>query len=590
VSEFEATPDQRAVIDAELKSMAVVACPGSGKTATAVRRVAEMHRRLAEMGSRGHVALLSFSNVAVDTFHKEYKRLRGKGGDSDKVVIQTVDSFVTRLILSPHGNRVMGCARTPYLVLGSEPFLTNYRVGAVPKDAFGIEDLAFDFENEKLVMYRRFKNGGSQQLDEILTLDAKKKIKKLAEAGGYTYSLGRVWAYTLLRNEPRLTSALARRFPHILVDEAQDIGCFEGLLLDLLKKAGSSVTLVGDCHQSIYSFNFATGEYLRKFSQRADVLNLPLNQNRRSVESIVAVANSLAKTVAKPFRETPVNTSGAFFWNYDPNQLPSLMSAWVTALGAAGYSIDSAAVLCRGNALLAKLSSYSSELGRSAAKHFAAAAIERDQSGEISKALEHCSKGVMAILSGLPNSFIVDLKSLRKNDIQIQKLRRLIWTLIRSPEIGIPKASLAAKSTWLPRLKENLDNWLSDVELNTIYVRESTWKSRVTVASLPATGPLLKIDLGQNDWSGLRCGTVHSAKGEGISAVMYLADKNNLTDLVNGTSEEEGRIGYVAATRARDLLVIAIPIKTDPAIVDKLISHGFSRSSPEMLAAADNRN
>jgi superfamily I DNA/RNA helicase len=73
VHEFEATPEQQAIIEAELKSIAVVACPGSGKTATAVRRVAEVRRRLEEMGSRGHVALLSFSNVAVDTFRDEYR-------------------------------------------------------------------------------------------------------------------------------------------------------------------------------------------------------------------------------------------------------------------------------------------------------------------------------------------------------------------------------------------------------------------------------------------------------------------------------------------------------------------------------------
>ncbi|MGK9617081.1 UvrD-helicase domain-containing protein, partial [Salmonella enterica subsp. enterica] len=84
---------------------------------------------------------------------------------------------------------------------------------------------------------------------------------------------GRAWALALLRKEPRLTSALARKFPQILVDEAQDIGSLEGEILDLLMAAGAVVSLIGDVHQSIYGFNFATGAYLRDYATRPGVLS-----------------------------------------------------------------------------------------------------------------------------------------------------------------------------------------------------------------------------------------------------------------------------------------------------------------------------
>lgn len=75
------------------------------------------------------------------------------------------------------------------------------------------------------------------------------------------------------------------------------------------------------------------------------------------------------------------------------------MSSWVSALDAAGYAIEEAAVLCRGSSLLAKLSNESSQIGKSAVKHFATkAAIEREQSSDISKVLEHCAKGVLTIV------------------------------------------------------------------------------------------------------------------------------------------------------------------------------------------------
>ena len=579
---FEATPEQQAILQAELKAIVVVACPGSGKTATAVRRVAEVRSRLEAMGSRGHVALLSFSNVAVDTFRDEYRMLRGRDGDSDRVVIQTVDSFITNFILRPHGARAMGCNRTPYLVLGDEPFLANYRFGTDPQNPIGITDLCIDLHDGKVAIHRRFKGGGSKRLDDNHEDLAKQKIRQLGAIGGYTYATGRVWGRHLLNKEPLLTAALARRFPQIMVDEAQDIGRFEGVLLDFLSAAGSVVSLVGDFHQSIYGFNFATGEYLRKFAERENVLNLPLTQNRRSLESIVKVANSLSGTDSKPVRTGSIRPTGAYFWKYDERALSLLMSAWVTALNASGYSVDNAAVLCRGNGLLAKLSAKSQQVGQSAVKHFATAAIEREQSSDM-------AKGVMTIVAGLPDSFIRDLKSMR-GDAHMQTLRRLVWSLIRLPETGIPLATLTARTDWVKQLKKNLEDWLLLVEQKTPFKRVPSWTHRVTATELPQTGPLIVVDIGQNDWSALRCGTVHSAKGEGFLAVMYLTDGADLKALVNGTEDEEGRIGFVAVTRAQDLLVVAIPKGTPMEVVEKLKAHGFVESDPAKLAAASAPN
>lgn len=584
MSEFQATPEQQAIIDAPLKPLAVVACPGSGKTATAVRRIAEVRRQLELAGSRGHVALLSFSNIAVDTFRDEYRQLRGRDGDSDRVVIQTVDSFLTTFILRPHGTRAMNCPRTPYLVQGTEPFLSSFRFGD-PKHPIGLDELAFDLENGKVVVHRKFKSGGAQRLNAALTKGAKQKIVELAAKGAYTYGTGRLWALVLLNKEPRIAKALARRFPHILVDEAQDIGPFEGIFLDRLSAAGSTISLVGDFHQSIYGFNFATGEYLRKFAESAAVLRLPLTQNRRSVESIVNAANLLAGTDSTHSRTPPARLTGAYFWRYDVKALPEFMSSWVSTLNAAGYAIDEAAVLCRGTGLLAKLSTETSEIGQSAVKHFARAAIEREQAVDISKVLEHCAKGVLSIVSSLPDSFISDVKNM-SGDADVKTLRRLMWLLIRTPETGIPRATLAARTSWLTGLKKNLNDWLTLVEQGTTFKREPTWSNRVTAAELPKKGPLIAVDIGQHDWFALRCGTVHSAKGEGIPAVMYLTNKGDLEALVEGTDDEEGRIGFVAVTRGRDLLVVAIPTGTSDETITKLKARGFIESGPAQLAAA----
>src|SRR5690606_14015960 len=77
--------------------------------------------------SRQYVALLSYSNVAVETFRAEYAKLTaGQHGLSNRVLICTVDAFVTSHILSPHAASTMQCARRPYLVNGHEPFLKGF--------------------------------------------------------------------------------------------------------------------------------------------------------------------------------------------------------------------------------------------------------------------------------------------------------------------------------------------------------------------------------------------------------------------------------------------------------------------------------
>ena len=122
---FDPSSEQRRVIEAALVGQRVIACAGSGKTATAVRRLAEIRRRMGP--SRQYVALLSYSNVAIRTFQRDYIQLTKQLPNiSNRVAICTVDSFVTTHILAAHASGTMGCARQPFLVHGHEAFLKGF--------------------------------------------------------------------------------------------------------------------------------------------------------------------------------------------------------------------------------------------------------------------------------------------------------------------------------------------------------------------------------------------------------------------------------------------------------------------------------
>lgn len=213
---MDLSKQQREIVEAPLEPMAVSACAGSGKTATAVRRLAAMRIRLED--KHGHIALLSFSNVAVDTFNRDYSALlqAEPGGSRLRgVEIATVDAFITSNIIRPHGHLVMGCDRTPFLVNGSEPFLAKFTVwdGKRPQPT-----TALQLSNEEGVG-PQFEIGRANTVVDLKT--ANEAINKLARVGAYSHTLGALWAFRVLRTQPLIRRALARRYPHILVDEAK---------------------------------------------------------------------------------------------------------------------------------------------------------------------------------------------------------------------------------------------------------------------------------------------------------------------------------------------------------------------------------
>ena len=271
--------DQNAVINAPLVDMSVIAGAGSGKTKTSIGRVLSILNRLP---SRKRVALLSFSNVAVNTFRHG---LTAVDCDSSRITVATFDSFFTQHIVLPHSWRLMGCEGKPYLVLGDEPFLANFTIqhqGRPQK----ISELKIAFAHGS---YQA--SLGNSPVPWHVARDA---IGRLGRTGAYTYDMARYWAHATLTLMPHLAQLLAHRYPYMMIDEAQDIGSMDWAIVQLLRHQGARICLVGEPAQAIFGFNGGSGHYLRELGQTADVAQFSLRTNFRSVPSIVHCANRLA--------------------------------------------------------------------------------------------------------------------------------------------------------------------------------------------------------------------------------------------------------------------------------------------------------
>jgi superfamily I DNA/RNA helicase len=540
--------EQREIVDLPLCPIAVCACAGSGKTRTAVHRLAAMRSRFE---GRGLVALLSFSNVAVDTFSKEYAALLRNLpliGRSSAVEIDTMDGFITTNILRPHGHLVMGCNRAPYLIDGREPFLKNYTVfdGKISRPTADI-DIACDGNGFKFLIGRH---------GTVLNANwATAAIAKLASIGAYTHSAGRYWVLRTLREKPFVLRALARRYPHILVDEAQDIGPEHQAVLELLMGAGSQVSLIGDPHQGIFDFARAKGGFLRDYGTRPDVTSRSLTINYRSVPGIVKVANTLIGGSDRAERKAPTERAVACYIPVSADARDGALESFRSLMLAAGLNPSKGVVLCRSTDLTAEWRGEMDGQGVGVVRCLAEAAISRDRN-DFRRAFEQACIGLIGLLA--PKHGALSSELAHPKDVTMRRLRQRIWSFVRDPETGLPSASLIADSGWhtllVPRTRTLLESIVSDFGL-TSADNLGQRLARKKLGDRPLLEPPSLTVAGPS----FRTSTVHRVKGESLDAVLYVAKKPHVRALLDGTNSEEGRIGYVALTRAKDLFVLGVP-------------------------------
>lgn len=564
------SPEQSAIISAPLAPMSVIACAGSGKTHTAVRRLAEMRRLLGS--HRGRVALLSFSNIAVDTFRQSYQSLAlemsvGPGGH--RVDIDTLDGFITRHVLHPHAHRTMQATQSAFLVTGSESFLSGFtfKPGNYP---VGITSMQVGWRDSGIYFY--YVNN-----DQVVELNhgyASAIVHRLGKAGAYTHNLGRYWCYRTLTEQPVILRALARRYPHILVDEAQDIGTLHQAILEQLINAGVQISLIGDPNQGIYEFAGANGRFLSQYGARTGVIGLKLTRNYRSVPPILELANKLSARNDDPDRTAPETAHGAFFIPYKTGDRDNLVHAFQATVVAAGLMAERSAVLCRGRDLANKLAGNDSPVGQGTVKGFAQAAIARDKKQDYVEAFKGVAICIAGLLVDLPKGWVATVTQPARYP-EAQPLRRLIWRFTRNPDAGLPSASLQADTEWHPLLLTRVKALLVTLEKDHDLKPVDNIGKKLAKTKLPNAPLAVAVDLAASNVARIRVDTVHQAKGESLDAVLYIATKEHVTAMLDGVASEVGRIGYVAVTRARDLLWLGVPANSLSELRTKLVAHGF---------------
>lgn len=522
----------------------------------------------------------------IVTFRKSYNDLAislPSGLGRSRVDIDTLDGFITTNIIRPHGQGTMMSERPAFLVTGKEAFLDGFKFSTslFPQPITSLQ-LALVSGDE--VFFHVY----NDQIELVGTSTARNLIAKLGRTGAYTHDLGRYWAYRALTERPELLTALSSRYPHIMIDEAQDIGSVHQAILELLIRAGSCVSLIGDPNQGIYEFAGANGKFLTDYHQRADVQQHALQRNFRSAPSVVDLANSLCSRSDVAERPAPSTPNGAFFTSYKRDQHKQLIASFHSAISAAGADAKRSGVLCRGKGLAKTLGGEGASAGQGIVKMLATAAVLRDRKKDFLKAFQHVAVAVVALLDSPPHGLVSQITQHSSNP-QDRELRKNVWAFTRDALSGLPSSSLVANGQWHSFLVARIKLLLARIEKNFGLKPVDNIGRKLAKTALP-DAPLVSVeDLDDSDAIALRVDTVHKVKGESLDAVLYVTLKDHAQALLEGVETEVGRIGYVAATRARDLLWVAVPHNSLKELRPALVARGLKEVSlaeaPVILAS-----
>jgi DNA helicase-2/ATP-dependent DNA helicase PcrA len=168
-------------------------------------------------------------------------------------------------------------------------------------------------------------------------------------------------AVRMLEEHPSLRLDYARRYPHVLVDEYQDLNLAQERLVELIAEGGEPF-IVGDDDQSIYRFRGASRASLERFIGHFPTSGtVTLGRNRRSSRRIVAAAASLIATnpdrLLKEFRSDRPGERVEMWLCPDGVVEADAIAGEAEALVARGTSPGAIAVLCRTHAITRPIAS-----------------------------------------------------------------------------------------------------------------------------------------------------------------------------------------------------------------------------------------
>ena len=238
------TPEQQKAIDCSGNAV-VTARPGSGKTFTLVRMIA---REAATLLSYQGIIAISYTNKASDELRDRCDRL---GIERNRSFFGTIDKLCVGQIIAPFMTHLTG-----------------------RKD--DLELIDDDSSEEWSRLKGRWHNDPELRVFiENALHSAKLPIGALGPAALY-----------VLDTVPQARTFIRSRYTSIYVDEYQDCGLYQHLLMKRLMSYGLRGVAVGDLDQAIFRFADKSPEYLSELIKAEGFEHFRITENHRCDKAI----------------------------------------------------------------------------------------------------------------------------------------------------------------------------------------------------------------------------------------------------------------------------------------------------------------
>jgi len=566
------TEQQKGAIFAADLEFLLRASPGSGKTWTSCRRF--IWRGANWEYKAGGLALLSFTNAAIREFHEATTQVGRRELLSNPNYVGTFDSFVERFIITPFGHLTTGLSKRPKLFIAPRPgdwknkkLLGWLEIGAGRKKPIPAWEI-IPFPDDDKICYRASNKFGGK----TLSFQGHNPVTEFFKLGYYTHGQRVYLACLILFKRPHIAACLARRFPEIIVDEAQDTNIWLLILLTLLRDKGTKVTLVGDPDQCIYEFSMADATSLPMLKDEWELPELPLSQSFRCNNPIARSVRHISGNSDFIGCGEPINEYRQPFIVREPDKgYGRSISEFEGLLERSCIAQNHAAVLCRAHQQLESIRGEVNYSGlKGLTKEMALAAFYRDISRDYRKAFQLVEKTIREMVD---EAQFWDALDEDPNSKKSMGVRVAIWKFTKSSDC-LPTVSRNGEE-WINLLKGKLGELLKSIGITNM----PKLGQKIRRTGLGQDQLMLPLFQVQSIFPPIRQEIIHQVKGESIDGVLMLGSSKFFNSVVEaiGAHEntEERRLAYVAMTRARHALLIGLPASHFDKHADKWVGWGF---------------
>jgi len=438
-----------------------------------------------------------------------------------------------------------------------------------------------------------------RHLEAIHEISKTYQIQK-AEHNFMDYDDLLIYLEMLLKEHTDVRDNICKTYKYLMVDEYQDTNKIQAEIIYLLAGTHENVMVVGDDSQSIYAFRGANFENIMRFPEIfPKTRTIQLEENYRSVEPILKLTNVIIERATRKyskilFTQKPGGTLPLLIKAQSENSQSRFVAEKIQELHDSGVPLSQIAVLFR-----ASFHSFDLEieLAREGIPFVKVGGFKFVESAHIKDVLAHLKalfnphdriswyrilllldhvgpktaldiyETILTEKSGYTGFVKTKLKASRSKGLD--KLKRL-FSDIDSRPMSVAQMGEAVVKYYLPILKKKYDDHpkrTRDLEhLVTIMERYHHLEPFLTDMALEPPNTSLNDTLLSGDPADERLilSTVHSAKGLEWHTVFIIWALDGRFPSIHAIHdetelEEELRLIYVAATRAKENLFFTYP-------------------------------